>query len=359
MIISRYLTKEILLTLMAVTTVLLLLFLSNQLVHYLSFAASGKIAANILFELMGLEVPYLLSLLLPLGLYLGIILAYGRLYADSEMNVLHACGVSVNRLIMMTSLFAFCVSLVVLVLMLWVNPYIASQKDQLIRSNLAENNLLNTLMPGRFQVSNDGKRVIYVEKISNDRKQAQNIFIADQKGGSPVSAWVVVSAAKGYQKIDPANHGRFVVGEEGYRYEGRPGENDYKIIRFEKYTVRIPEAIKLAKRQQNEAASNGVLWENYQNAEKAAELQWRFSIPLSGFILGLLAIPFSQVRPRQGRYSRVLPAIILCVAYFNLLFAARIWVEQKTIPVKMGIWWVHGIFLVILLIVLMRKRQSL
>lgn len=357
MIISRYLTKEILLTLLAVTSVLLLLFLSNQLVHYLSFAASGKIATNILFELMGLEVPYLLSLLLPLGLYLGIILAFGRLYADSEMSVMHACGLSVNHLMWMTGFFAFFVSLVVLALMLWVNPYIAAQKDQLIRNNLAENNLLSTLMPGRFQVSNDGKRVIYLEKISNDRKQAENIFIADQKGGAPVSAWVVVSAAKGYQKWDPVAHNRYVIAEEGYRYEGRPGENDYKIIQFQKYTVRVPETITLAKRQQNEAAPNNVLWQNYQNAEKAAELQWRFSIPLSAFILALLAIPFSQVQPRNGRYSRVLPAIILYVAYFNLLFAARIWVEQKHIPIKAGIWWVHAIFLSILLFVLLRKRR--
>ena len=89
-IISRYLLKEVLASLLAVTIVLLLIFLSNQLVRYLSYAASGKIAAHLVVQLMGFEIPYLLALLLPLGLYLGIILAFGRLYADSEMAVLNA-----------------------------------------------------------------------------------------------------------------------------------------------------------------------------------------------------------------------------------------------------------------------------
>lgn len=357
MIISRYLTKEILGALLGVTLVLLLIFLSNQLVRYLSFAASGKVAANMLLQLMGLEVPYLLAFLLPLGLYLGLMLAYGRLYADSEMNILHACGISQRRLVELSSYLVLSVTVIVAFLVLYISPQIAAAKDKII-SNNTENNLLNTLMPGRFQVSKDGKRVVYVEDISRNHQTAHNIFIADQKNSKTdtlASPWIVVSAAQGYQKIDPDTKNRFVIATNGFRYEGRPGENDYKIIEFKKYSVHVPEITSLNKHPPEETASTLALWKNYQDPYHAAELQWRLSVPLTAFILGMLAVPLSQVRPRQGRFSKIFPAIVIYIIYINLLFVARNWVEQKVLPISIGLWWVHIIMLASFILMLTMK----
>ena len=70
MIISRYLLKEVCITLLVVTFVLLLVFLSQELVRYLNYIAAGKLAVNMLLRLLGFEIPYLLALLLPLVLHL-------------------------------------------------------------------------------------------------------------------------------------------------------------------------------------------------------------------------------------------------------------------------------------------------
>ena len=72
--------------------------MSNQLVHYLHSAAIGKITARVVLWLIWLQMPNLLSVLLPLSLFLTILLVYGRMYADSEMTVLFACGVSRAKL---------------------------------------------------------------------------------------------------------------------------------------------------------------------------------------------------------------------------------------------------------------------
>lgn len=353
MIISRYLTKEIVNALLTVTLVLLLIFLSNQLIRFLSYAATGKLPTHILFHLMSFEIPYLLALLLPLGLYLGIILAYGRMYAESEMRVLHACGLSIDRLIMITSVLVLVVTAVVAVLTFWVNPLIAAEKEKLIAHSKASDNIFDSLMPGRFQVSGDGKRVLYVERISRNHKQAYNLFIASP-GNQPIKklkddnsiAWSVVSAAHGSQMKEPVHHDRFVVATEGNRYEGMPGQNDFKIIQFKKYAVRMPHAEITSKRQQQEAIPTPLLWQHYQHPEFAAELQWRFSIPIMTFILGLLAIPMSHVRPRQGRFAQLLPALLIYIVYANLLFVARNWIEQKMIPIGFGMWWVHSLMLI-------------
>ena len=62
--------------------------------------------------------------------------------------------------------------------MLVINPAIIHQKIRLLASG-ASNNVLNTLVPGRFQVTNEGRSVIYAEKISRKHKNANNLFIAN------------------------------------------------------------------------------------------------------------------------------------------------------------------------------------
>lgn len=355
MIISRYLTKEVFQALFAVTFILLLIFLSNQLVRYLSYAASGKIPASILLQLMGLEIPYLLAVLLPLGVYLGILFVFGRLYADNELRVMQAYGLSTQKLIKIMGIFALGMMIVVMGLTFWVNPLIASQKDKLLAKGILTQNLFDTLMPGRFQLSADDKRVIYVERVTRNHKQAQNIFVAEQKK-KPAdakeqegNAWAVLSAASGYQARDPVSHDRFVVATDGYRYEGVPGNLDYKIIQFKKYAIRIPNQTLRSERQLEEAIPTKTLWMQYNNSKNAAELQWRISLPLSLLLLALFAIPMSRVRPRQSRYAHLLPAILIYVLYINLLFVARDWVERQYVPVGLGMWWVHGLFLIMIM----------
>jgi lipopolysaccharide export system permease protein len=236
----------------------------------------------------------------------------------------------------------------VLILTLWINPSIAAKKEQLLSQGASINNILATLMPGRFQVSNDGKRVVYVEKISRDKKQAHNLFIADQvETVTPESSspWVVLSAARGYQEKEKGTHDHFIVAADGYRYEGVPGENEYKIIQFKKYSVRAPEMTITNKQEAREAIPTLTLFRTYSLPEHAAELQWRLSIPLSTFLLGLLGVRLGQVKPRQGRYSTLLVAILIYIVYMNLLFAGRNLIEQGAVPISIGMWWVHLLIL--------------
>jgi lipopolysaccharide export system permease protein len=358
-ILSRYLLKEVFATAAVITVILLLVFLSHQMVRLLSYAASGKLAANILLQLIGFEIPYLLAFLLPLGLFLGIIWAYSGMYVNNELRVMHACGFSLKRLFKLTSVLAVLVALMVSLLMLWVNPWIAKAKDQIIAHGKAAENIIDTILPGRFQVSHDGKRVVYVERLSRDHQQAHNVFIADQRSESNEEVehnrWNIVSAASGYQAKEGSNQDRFLVAEWGNRYEGAPGQSDYKVIQFKKYSVRLPEVQLHSKHQEQEAFSTFGLFHLYDNVNSAAELQWRLSLPLSVLLLALLAIPLSQVKPRYGRYLQLLTGILIYVVYVNLLFVARNWIEQRMVPIGLGMWWVHLALLCVLLLVMAKQ----
>lgn len=351
MIINRYLNKETISTLLAVTLILLLVFLSQQTVRYLNYAASGKIASNILLPLLGFEIPYLLVLLLPLGLYLGLFLVYSRLYADSEITVLNASGCSSGRLMRATFPLTVFVALLVMALALWVNPWLASQKDKLMAKGMTEENILKTLLPGRFHVSADGRRVIYVESVSQHRKQVDNLFIAEDKKQAKGTIdleqpnQVIISAVQGSPFYDQNLKQHFVVAANGYRYEGIPGQNEYKIIQFKKYAVHIPDATFDNGRELQEGVPSSRLWKNYEKPAYAAELQWRLSLALSPILLALLIFPLSQLKPRQGRYWMAIPAVLIYTVYINLLFVARHGVELGMIPPSIGMWWVHALFL--------------
>lgn len=354
MIIARYLTREVINALLAVTLVLLLALLCQQSVRYLNYAAIGKIPTGVLLKLVSFEVPYLLALLLPLGLYLGILLAYGRLYADMEMAILQMCGFGHQRIMQITLFIALATTGVVLFLMLWINPWVSVKQLQTMKSDEATLHLIQTLIPGRFQVSPDGKHVMYVEKLSRDRERAETVFMAHEKK-SPENPdqpnWMLVLANQGYQTQDKVSQEPYFVTVDGYRYEGTPGQNDYKVIQFKKYAAHINPVESRSEHKIDETLSTSQLWRDYANPKRAAELQWRFSMGIATFLLAMLAVPFSMVRPRQGRYAALLPAVILYVVYMQLLSMARHWLEQGDVSVSLGIWWVHGVMLAVAVLV--------
>lgn len=350
MIIKRYITREVLTTLLAVVAVLMLAFLSQQIVRYLNFIVVGKIPTDVLLEMVSFEVPYLLAMLLPLALYLGILLTYGRLYSENEMAIMQMNGFASRQLLRLTAMIALAVSGFVLALMLWVNPSVSAKRQEVMASDGATLHLVQTMIPGRFQVSPDGKQVMYVEKLSLDRERAENVFMAQEKkdpADPDKSLWMLVYADQGYQATDKATADPFFVTKDGFRYEGVPGENDYTIIQYKKYAVRIGQTGSHVTHLEDEALTTSALWDDYQNPQRAAEFQWRFSVAISVFLLALLAVPLSAVKPRKGRYIMLLPAVLVYIVYINVLFIARHWVDQGSVPVAIGMWWVHGVMAVV------------
>ncbi|HLW73749.1 MAG TPA: LptF/LptG family permease, partial [Gammaproteobacteria bacterium] len=92
-IVDRYLAKEAALTVGAVTGVLLLILLSNKFAGLLGDAAAGRLPRDTVFTLLGLASIKFFIVVVPVSLFLAIMLTLGRLYRDSEMTTLMACGV--------------------------------------------------------------------------------------------------------------------------------------------------------------------------------------------------------------------------------------------------------------------------
>jgi len=348
MIIFRYLAREVLVSMIAVSGVLLLIIMSGRFVKYLADAAAGKLAPDVLLAIMGYRLPGFLELVLPLGLFIAILMAYGRLYMDSEMTVLSACGMSQRKLLAYTMFPALCVSVVVGTLSLVISPA-GIQRAETILNEQKTRSEFDHLKPTRFMPTQGGNGVTYAETLSRDRKQMQKVFMAEMGSskGSSDGNLAIMLAERGEQVIDETSGQRYLKLYDGYRYSGRPGDADYQVVKFNTYMQLLAQPQDAGKRSAKaDSIPTADLWQSDSLEDKAA-LQWRFSLPLLVLVVTLLAVPLSKTNPRQGRYVQMIPAILLYIIYLVSLNAARGALEDGRLPITPGIWPVHFIFVLI------------
>lgn len=334
MVISRYLRREIWGATLVTTTVLLLVLVSNQVVRYLHWVAEGRLSIDFLMKMISIQAPILLPFLLPLGLYLGILFAYGRLYADNEMCILSTSGMSQSRILRITMVAVLLVTSTVAMLMWHSKPALYRYQQTLMTQQASSP--LKTLLPGKFQQFDGGKWVVYAGKQANDPNGGlDDVFVvrlSNKKGKASPPEFDIISAKQVRDETHQTQthkKGRFLVFHNGHRYQGTPGEQNYKILSYQQLGLELPPKLHLAKMSAEKYTPSATLWQQrHTNRLANVELQWRLAIPTSVIILGLLAVPLSQLQPRQGRYRKFIPALLVYIIYMQLLFAARTWSKE-------------------------------
>lgn len=343
MIIFRYLAKEILGSMFAVSLVLVLIILSARFVRYLAEAAAGKLDAGVLLLLMGLRLPGYLELILPLGLFIGIIMAHGRMYVDSEMTVLSACGVSERRILIYSLITSFGVALLVAFFSLVVGPEGVRASESLLEEQRSRTDF-ETLKPARFHQLNTGRGVSYAEAISDDKQRLNKVFMAEVSERGSENPPTILVAESGETIADLEKGEKYLLLKQGRRYLGRPGGGAYEVVEFDEYAQKLPKpdySVKSRKRTDG-MTTLGLLKEG--TVEAKAALEWRLSLPLLVLIVGFLAVPLSRTQPRKGRYGKLIPAVLVYMAYLVLANTARGLVESNDSPFSGLLWAVHAMF---------------
>lgn len=334
MIITRYLTRQILQVTAALSFILLVVAVLGRLLKYLSQASQGELDPGVLFLVMSYRLPDFLQLILPIALLLGILLAYGRMYAESEMTVLVACGVDRRRLLQVTLLSATLVAAATAFLTLYLTPRGMVSASELLEAQ-EELNEFDVMVPGLFQDISRGARTTYAERI--DAEGMHNVFMHESAGNRVIMAETAVP-------IEDDTGRRFVLFRNGSITEGVSGEVGYTLTRFGELGVRLPPRDISFDVALEEQAMGSVALLASDVPLHQAELQWRLSLVLFIPVLALLAVPLSRVSPREGRFARLVPAVLLYIAYFGLLLVSREQLAKGNLPVWLGLWWVHVLF---------------
>jgi lipopolysaccharide export system permease protein len=340
-IFDRYLLKEVIYGWLAVTVILWLILVSNRLVRYLADAAAGDIPGELIFKLLGLKMVWYIIHIVPFALALGVVLGLGRLYRDNEMTVMAACGVGPLRIYKPVLGFGLLVAASLAWLALYVSPGVQEISHRL-ETAAARQADVTALGAGRFNEIQNGKLTFYAERLSADKQTMENLFIAVRNQKDSSKPQQIVRARSAYRQRDEETGDQFLVLVNGVRYEGIPGEAAYRVMQFAEYGVRIDLPGGDVTTTKRAATPTATLLAS-SNTEDIAEVQWRLSMPLSVISLLLLAVPLSRSSPRQGRYGRLVIAILLFVIYYNLLGTAKAWVGDGSVPPLIGLWWVPAL----------------
>jgi lipopolysaccharide export system permease protein len=349
---SRYTVKEIMTHGAGVMAIVLGVFLLRRFGSLLGESAESSFPVGVVLHLLALRTVVALPSLLPVALYLGVLLGLGRLYRDSEITALAACGLSpvqINRGVVAFSLIA---ALSVGILSFAVRPWAANRlydvQEDAVRSAGVED-----VTPGRFYELGSGEeQVLFAERRSKDDPAYLEEVFVQRRQGAKVSIFV---AARATEFQDGPLGDRYLRLIDGYRYDIKPSDGDSQITRYGELVLRTADAVDETEPEEKARPSSALL--ESDDPIDVAELQWRLAMPVSTLLLVLLAIPLGRVEPRAGRYGRFVLAIGLYVGYRQLMGTTKSWVAEETLTAFPGLWIAHAACAACVLILAAREWE--
>ena len=351
MIFHRALLREFAQLATAVFLSLFLIAITTRLVRLLGQAAGGKIPTDAVVAFLGFFALNALPVLLSLTLFVTVLLTVTRSYRDSEMVIWFNAGLSLAAWVRPVLTFALPLVALIATLSMVIAPWAVRMSEQ-YRSRVDARDDVARVEPGVFGESRSRDRVFFVESAGSTPGEVRNVFVNSVQHGRTG----VMFSRKGLVETAP-NGDRFIVMLDGRRYEGVPGEADYRVMEFERYEARVESAAGEEPVPTHKSLSTLALLQNPTHANRG-ELVWRIGIPLSALLLALLAIPMSFVNPRAGRSVNLLFALLAYLVYQNLLSVSQARVALGRLDFALGWWLVHAVVLAALL-VLFAQRMTL
>ena len=354
MIISRYLLREMLGPLVVSLCVLCALFTSYGAAAFLSDAVNGLLPTNMVFQVIGLRTLIALEVLIPISLYLAVVMALGRLYADSEMTVLFALGLTPVRLLGVVLGLSLCAAVIVAGLSLVVRPWAYGRSHQLASVAAASLNTRN-MQAGTFYGGRKGGRTIFIEQRAGPAAPARGVFVELRlpQGGTRV---IDASSIEENLHLDGSSRMHLT---DAHIYEiGLNGESSDVVLNSTDLVLNLASPPVDPPEYSAIAASTAHLRASGSTVD-IAELQWRLSTSVSTLLLGMLGVPLARTRPRQHRNAGVGLAMLIYAGYYLLYESARTWVQTGVIPAFPGLWIAPALLAVVLGCALLEPRLVL
>ncbi|MCP9267315.1 LPS export ABC transporter permease LptF [Xenorhabdus sp. XENO-1] len=358
MIIIRYLVRETLKSQIAILFILLLIFFSQKLVEVLGAAVEGSVPANLVLSLLGLGVPEMAQLILPLSLFLGVLMTFSKLYTESEITVMHACGLGKGVLVKSALILALFTSMLAAANVLWFTPWSSKYQEQVLADAKA-NPSLAAMVEGQFKPSRDGNMVLYIGNVKGNN--FENVFLAQLRPVNNQRPSVVI--ADGGHMEERPNGNQVAVLHQGMRYEGTALMRDFRITDFKNYQAVIGHKAADIDSDKVEQKTISQLWHK-GDEDSRAELHWRLTLIVSVLVMALMVVPLSAVNPRQGRVLSMLPAMLLYLIFFLLQSSLRSNGGRGKLDPAFWMWLVNGAYFALALAlnmwdtVPMRKLRS-
>lgn len=339
-IIERYILREYLAGSLAAVAVLLVIFTGSAFAEAVNDVATGQLPADVMFRVLGLDLVKTLQALLPLSMFLGMLLALGRMYRDSEMQVLSASGFGPKGMLKPAAVLGLAVAITVAVVAGWLAPWAARTSDATIEQ--ANRSLIAAgLEPGLFTSLPGHGGILLANSISPDGTRLGKLFVESEHTGKNGAVSIsVITADRGKLFHEGPGRKRFISLSEGHRYDIPLGRDNWRLMQFQRNDIALPRPASDASRQDPyNRRSTASLIGDHDSAARA-ELQWRLAMPFEPLVLAMLALPMARQAPRSSPIGRILVAVLAYLIMMNLMTLARSFIATGKLAAAIGMWWV-------------------
>jgi lipopolysaccharide export system permease protein len=349
MIFQRSIIAELTSTASAVFTVLFSIIFSVGLVRIIGQAAGGRVDNQAVLQLVALTALTWLPFVLTLTLFIAVLMTLSRAYRDSEMVVWFAAGRSLLAWVGPVLRFAWPIVVAIGLLAFFVTPWAQAQIEE-TRERFAQRDDVSRVAPGRFIESGAANRVFFVESVDFDNGRVRNVFVSAKSRGRET----LVVAENGVIEVAP-NGDRFIVLTQGRRYEGNPGQLEYRTLEFDRYAIRIESRPDRPISERRAKALPTFALVTQPTATNLGEILWRIGAPVMALLVTLLAIPLSYTNPRVGRSINLIVAVLAFAVYINLLNTVQAYVQQERLSFGIGVWVLHAAVVAVIVLLFARR----
>ena len=337
-ILSKSLNMEVFKSSSSVLLIFFLLVVGSRIVGYFEQAAEGNLDPAIIMSVVALRFPDFITLLIPLSFFLGVLISISRIYADREIYGFFSVGLAPFDLIKFLAPQALLYFLLTLILSLYVAPYTKALSQEILKIDSFEEQL-ESIKSDEIVSLNDGG-FIYIQNTDNlltgikalKQNQENSFFvIADELSTSETKELIKLNF----------NNGSFYSGVFSNSSKLQSNFNEFKLD------------IKKEKNLTNDMSLTKLF--DFSSDSNTASFQWNVSVPITILILLFIGVYISEVKPRQGRFSVILPGMLLYVMYLSLLILGREYIVDNP-KTSFGLWYVHLIFILFLLAYLLKDK---
>ena len=336
-VLDRMIVKDLLKTVLAVLSVIVIIIVSRKFIKVLAKAIEGNLANETILSILGLNTVVAISAFLPASIFIAILMVIGRMYRDQEMAAVASAGGGAFVIYKSVYMLIFPLFFIAAGMSLFAAPWAEAEIRKLMHEDKQVADIRG-IAAGRFSEYSKGDLVFYTEDIEADNRMV-NVFVQNREGNK-----LGIVSAK-YARMKNLSGGLYLVLEEGEKVQGLPGEKDFIIETFSEYAVRIDKKTTQL-RQKRDGKPSAQLWQSTK-LKDVVEIQKRLSIPLGVFFLSFLAVPLAKLSPRGGVYGSLAVAFAIYFIYGNLSRVSHSWVINEAISVSVGYF---GIYLILLLL---------
>ena len=338
-ILSKSLNMEVFRSSIGVLLIFFLLVVGSRIVGYFEQAAEGNIDPGIILSVIALRFPDFITLLIPLSFFLGLLITIGRLNSEGEIHGYFSAGLSKFNLIKFLLPQAFIYFFITLVLSLYIAPYTKNLSKELLVIDSFEEQI-DAIQSDEI-VSLDDGGFLYVETADEGLIKGVKLFQVDEDNSFIVISDELLTTEKDKTIELNLKNGSF--------YGGLFSESSKIISNFNNFNFEIDKNMS----QSNDLSLTKLF--DYSSASDQATFQWNISIPITILILLLYGIYISSSKPREGKFSFMLPGMLIYVSYLSLLILGREFISDNPSSI-FNLWFIHGLFVLFLFLYVYREK---